>query len=185
MPILAAGTHSTENWQSRPTQVTGRVLDSSVKNGKAKALLEFEGTSAAMVKEMFLTQPANKFFPGARSWMSFTYARCGQKERALAGLEDLQSRSGTEYVDPVLVSTIQLGLGDLEGAIRQAFAPGDELLKAIEAYGPSMTPFLDGASSERVLDAAEDMIQSGWKDSKPANLWRNFKMRQRLQYKKT
>lgn len=75
--------------------------------------------------------------------------------------------------------------GDLEGAIRQALAPGETLLKAIEAYGPSMTPFLDGASSERVLDAVDEMIQSGWKDTKPANLWRNFKMRQRLQYKKT
>ena len=75
--------------------------------------------------------------------------------------------------------------GDLEAAIRRALAPGDTLLKAIEAYGPSMTPFLDGASSERVLNAVDGMIQSGWKDTKPANLWRNYKMRQRLQYKKT
>ena len=75
--------------------------------------------------------------------------------------------------------------GDLEDAIRQALAPGEPLLKAIAAYGPSMTPFLDGASSERVLDAVEEMIQNGWKDTKPANLWRNFKMRQRLQYNKT
>ncbi len=74
---------------------------------------------------------------------------------------------------------------DLEKAIRQALAPGDALLRAIEAYGPSMTPFLDGASSERVLDAVEEMIQSGWKDTKPANLWRNFRMRQRLNFKKT
>ena len=74
---------------------------------------------------------------------------------------------------------------DPEEAVRQALAPGETQLKAIGAYGPSMTPFLDGASSERVLDAAEEMIQSGWKDTKPANLWRNFKMRQRLQYKKT
>ena len=72
----------------------------------------------------------------------------------------------------------------LEGAIRQALAPDESLAKAIKAYGPSMTPFLDGASSERVLDAVEEMIQGGWKDTKPANLWRNFKMRQRLQYKK-
>jgi hypothetical protein len=72
---------------------------------------------------------------------------------------------------------------DLEDAIRQALAPGEDLLKAIEAYGPSMTPFLDGASSERVLDAVEEMIEGSWKDTKPANLWRNFKMRQRLKYK--
>jgi len=73
---------------------------------------------------------------------------------------------------------------DLEDAIRQALAPDDALLEAIAAYGPSMTPFLDGASSERVLDAVDEMIQSGWKDTKPANLWRNFRMRQRLKYKK-
>lgn len=74
---------------------------------------------------------------------------------------------------------------DLEEAVKQALAPGETLLKAIEAYGPSMTPFLDGASSERVLDTVEEMIQNGWKDTKPANLWRNLRMRQRLNYKKT
>lgn len=73
---------------------------------------------------------------------------------------------------------------DLEQAIRQALAPTDELLAAIEAYGPSMTPFLDGKSSERVLDAVEEMLQENWRDTKPANLWRNFRMRQRLSYKK-
>jgi len=73
--------------------------------------------------------------------------------------------------------------GDLENAILKALTPDDALIKAIEAYGPSMTPFLDGASSGRVLDAVEEMIQGGWKDTKPANLWRNFKMRQRLKYK--
>jgi len=74
---------------------------------------------------------------------------------------------------------------DLDDAIDQALTPTDSLLKAIEAYGPTMTPFLDGKSSERVLDTVEEMIQSGWKDTKPANLWRNFRMRQRLGYKKT
>jgi len=74
--------------------------------------------------------------------------------------------------------------GQLEDAVRQALNPTAALRKAIEAYGPSMTPFLDGRSSDRVLDAVEEMIQSGWKDTKPANLWRNFRMRQRLNYKK-
>ncbi len=73
--------------------------------------------------------------------------------------------------------------GDLENGVRLALAPDDNLLKAIEAYGPSMTPFLDGRSSDRVLDAVEAMLQSGWKDTKPSNLWRNFRMRQRLKYK--
>lgn len=73
---------------------------------------------------------------------------------------------------------------DLEGAIRHALTPDNTLLTAISEYGPSMTPFLDGASSDRVLDAAEEMLQSGWEDTKPANLWRNLKMRHRLKYKK-
>ena len=74
---------------------------------------------------------------------------------------------------------------DLEEAVNQALTPGQDLLKAIAAYGPSMTPFLDGASSERVLDTVEEMFQSGWKDTKPANLWRNFRMRQRLKARNT
>lgn len=74
---------------------------------------------------------------------------------------------------------------DLEQAVGQALKPDAALIEAIAAYGPSMTPFLDGASSERVLDTVEDMIQSGWKDTKPANLWRNFRMRQRLKTSKT
>jgi len=74
--------------------------------------------------------------------------------------------------------------GQLEHAIGQALNPSATLLEAIEAYGPAMTPFLDGKSSERVLDAVEEMIADGWKDTKPANLWRNFRMRQRLNYHK-
>jgi hypothetical protein len=72
----------------------------------------------------------------------------------------------------------------LEDAIRQALTPGEPLMKAIEAYGPSMTPFLDGQSSARVLDAVEEMLQSGWRDTKPMNLLRNFKMYRRLKYQK-
>ena len=73
---------------------------------------------------------------------------------------------------------------ELEAAIRQALNPSESLREAIEAYGPSMTPFLDGRSSDRVLDAVEEMLRSGWKDTKPANLWRNYRMRQRLNYRK-
>ena len=72
----------------------------------------------------------------------------------------------------------------LEQAVLEALNPSETLLRAIEAYGPSMTPFLDGKSSDRVLDAVEEMLESGWKDTKPANLWRNFRMRQRLNYRK-
>lgn len=73
---------------------------------------------------------------------------------------------------------------ELEAAIHQALAPDEKLLQTIEAYGSSVTPFLDGESSIRVLDAVEEMLQGGWQDTKPSNNWRNYKMRQQLNYLK-
>lgn len=70
----------------------------------------------------------------------------------------------------------------LQPAIEQALQPDPELVEAINNYGPSVTPWLDGASAARVMNAVEKMIASGWQDKKPANLWRNFKMRRQLQY---
>jgi len=67
-------------------------------------------------------------------------------------------------------------------AIRRALAPDSRLLEAIAAYGAAITPFLDGASAPRVLDAVEDMLNAGWRDRKPANIWRNLKMRRQLGY---
>jgi hypothetical protein len=72
----------------------------------------------------------------------------------------------------------------LEAAIEKALSPDETLLEAIEAYGPSVTAHLDGASSGRVLDAVEEMFENDWEDTKPLNWWRNFRMRQRLNYKK-
>jgi hypothetical protein len=71
---------------------------------------------------------------------------------------------------------------ELAPAIRQALAPDSTLLEAIAAYGAAITPFLDGASAPRVLDAVEGMLIAGWRDSKPANIWRNLKMRRQLGY---
>jgi CDP-glycerol glycerophosphotransferase (TagB/SpsB family) len=68
----------------------------------------------------------------------------------------------------------------LESAIRRALSRPPELMAAIAAYGPSVTPWLDGASAGRVLDAAEETLSSGWKDRKPRNLVRNWKMRRQL-----
>ncbi len=72
----------------------------------------------------------------------------------------------------------------LEKAIHEALVPGNTLMEAIRAYGPSVTPYLDGHSSIRILDAVEEMLLGGWQDNKPANSWRNFKMRQQLNYQK-
>ena len=72
--------------------------------------------------------------------------------------------------------------GQLAGAIEQALAPDSELLQAIDEYGATVTPYLDGKSAPRVLDATESMLMSDWRDKKPLNIWRNLKMRRQLNY---
>lgn len=70
----------------------------------------------------------------------------------------------------------------LEEAILCALDPSAELRKAIGGYGQSITPFLDGRSALRVLKVVKEMLVSDWRDKKPLNLWRNFKMRRQLNY---
>jgi len=70
----------------------------------------------------------------------------------------------------------------LEAAIENALNPDEELKAAVRAYGPAITPHLDGASAQRVLVAATDMLNSGWRDRKPTNILRNLKMRRQLGY---
>lgn len=70
----------------------------------------------------------------------------------------------------------------LEGAITKALSPSQELLNSIQQYGPSITPYLDGKSSYRVVKAVEEMVSSHWTNKKPINLLRNFKIRKKLNY---
>jgi hypothetical protein len=70
----------------------------------------------------------------------------------------------------------------LESAINEALSPSDELMANINQYGPSVTSYLDGKSSQRVLSAVCDMLTEGWVDSKPKNIIRNLKMRKKLNY---
>lgn len=70
----------------------------------------------------------------------------------------------------------------LKAAIDQALSPSAELKDAINGYGPAITPYLDGKSADRVLQAVVAMLQSDWQDRKPMNLFRNFKMRKKLGY---
>lgn len=70
----------------------------------------------------------------------------------------------------------------LEEALISALNPTTELLKEIQAYGPSVTPYLDGDSSTRVLDAVTSMLESNWVNKKPLNLLRNLKIRKKLKY---
>ncbi|MFC1237526.1 UDP-N-acetylglucosamine 2-epimerase [Vibrio sp. F74] len=70
----------------------------------------------------------------------------------------------------------------LKNAIEQGLAPSSELMTAIKSYGPSVTPFLDGQSAPRVLNAVTEMIESGWTNTKPKNWFRNYKIRKSLGY---
>jgi CDP-glycerol glycerophosphotransferase (TagB/SpsB family) len=72
----------------------------------------------------------------------------------------------------------------LEPAILRALNPEPALLTEIEHYGPAITPYLDGSSADRVLDATEAMLAENWQDKKPANRMRNFKIRRQLNHYK-
>lgn len=71
---------------------------------------------------------------------------------------------------------------ELQAAIELALNPNQGVLEAIQSYGLSITPYLDGKSASRVLDAINSMLDSKWKDKKPLNIWRNWKMRRQLHY---
>jgi hypothetical protein len=70
----------------------------------------------------------------------------------------------------------------LEKAIGKALYPSTALRKNIKNYGRSVTPYLDGESSQRVLSAVCEMLAIGWVDSKPKNIIRNLQMRKKLNY---
>ncbi len=70
----------------------------------------------------------------------------------------------------------------LQPAIERALAPGAALQAAIRAYGPAITPHLDGTSAKRVLKAVIAMLDGGWRDRKPKNILRNLRMRHQLHY---
>ncbi|WP_234399080.1 CDP-glycerol glycerophosphotransferase family protein [Pseudoalteromonas sp. T1lg75] len=69
-------------------------------------------------------------------------------------------------------------------AIAEALSHPPELMANIEAFCQQLHPYQDGQSSARVLDAANDLIDSGGKElkRKPLNLLRQFKMRKKLSY---
>ncbi|MEZ9328012.1 UDP-N-acetylglucosamine 2-epimerase [Vibrio breoganii] len=71
---------------------------------------------------------------------------------------------------------------ELKNAIYDALNPSTELKESIEEYGLSITPYLDGHSAQRIINATIGMINSGWKDKKPINIIRNFKIRKSLNF---
>lgn len=73
---------------------------------------------------------------------------------------------------------------DFEPAIRKALSRPKELMSEIERFGAEIHPARDGKSAERILIAIDTFIAQGGKNikSKPWNLWRKFKLRQKMSY---
>lgn len=68
---------------------------------------------------------AGRVAPTSRSWLGFTYAICGETERARKALEELHALSRERYVDPVTFALIHDGLGESDEALlwyEKAFA---------------------------------------------------------------
>jgi len=72
----------------------------------------------------------------------------------------------------------------VEESIEYALSKPAELMKRIEGFIEETHPYVDGLSSQRVLDAADKLIggENLPKKSKPLNLLRRFKMRKKLNY---
>ncbi len=52
--------------------------------------------------------------PLARAWLGYTYAICGETERAHAALRELDEMKATRYVDPGCYAELYAGFGDKE-----------------------------------------------------------------------
>lgn len=73
---------------------------------------------------------------------------------------------------------------EIKPAILMALDPTEALLEKISVYMGRIHPYMDGRSSERVVDAVEELLRSGRAglSRKPMNLFRNLKERRRLGY---
>ncbi len=76
---------------------------------------------------------------------------------------------------------------ELENKLEQALSPDQQLLDAMLMHQREIHPYQDGISSQRVVNAIEEMIKKGTRHlkRKPLNLFRNLKMRIKLGYYST
>ena len=71
----------------------------------------------------------------------------------------------------------------LESSIELGLTKPKELMANIESFIEQTHPYQDGGSSERVLDAVDEILSQPQKSvKKPLNLLRQFKMRKKLGY---
>lgn len=68
---------------------------------------------------------------------------------------------------------------ELEKMLELALEKGDGLLSKVKEHADSIHPYRDGRSSERVLDAIDDLLNrgTGHLKAEPLNLVRRIKMR--------
>ena len=73
---------------------------------------------------------------------------------------------------------------ELSTAIVAALSPSAQLKQAIAHYCEELHPYKDGQSSCRIIDAVENIFTKNKlaKKRKPLNLFRNFKLRRKLNY---
>jgi len=74
---------------------------------------------------------------------------------------------------------------EIESALEQALSYPAGLIKHIQRFADEIHPYRDGKSSERTLDAIDDLAESGLQGlkRKPFNLHRHWKMRRLLNYR--
>lgn len=72
----------------------------------------------------------------------------------------------------------------LEKSIAFALTRPPEVMREIKKYTDIIHPYHDGKSSERVLQATDNLIEkgTGHLKKKPLNLWRKIQVRKRLKY---
>jgi TolB-like protein/Flp pilus assembly protein TadD/predicted Ser/Thr protein kinase len=87
--------------------------------------------------------------PLARSWLGYTYAQCGQAERARDALRVMEELTEKRYVDPVVFSIVHLGLGEINEAI-------EHLEKAYQDRTPLMAGMLSTFPAVYLEDLESD-----------------------------
>jgi CDP-glycerol glycerophosphotransferase (TagB/SpsB family) len=72
----------------------------------------------------------------------------------------------------------------IESAIIMAMTRPDNLMVEIQKFIDRIHPYRDSRSSERVLDAVDQMIENGIEPlaPKPLNIWRKIRIRKKLKY---
>ena len=75
-------------------------------------------------------------------------------------------------------------VNEVEGAIETALSRPDDLMKDVNDFAHYHEAYRDGHNCERILDAVDD-FNNNYKDKikkKPLNLWRKFRLRNKLKY---